>query len=388
MDIKLSEDQNLLQDTAARFMQRECSFAFLRDIENNSDTGFCPHMWRSFAEMGWLGINLPEEYGGMGMTMVDNVILLRELGRKICPSPLLHTVVTAGESISRCGTEIQKRELLPNIVAGTSVYAFAFQELSRFFHPSHIRCEAKVEGDAYVISGRKMFVEFADTADTLLVVARTGGPAKNRKDSSGLTMFLVDRHSVGVTCELMPTMSRDRQYEVVFDNVRVPDSCILGNVDKAWEDLEPAIQKTAIALCAFTNGAGFEMHAHATQYAKNRVQFDRPIGQMMTIQMYLAQSIMELYGADTLTLFTASSMDQGLDVRGYVAKMKVFCAETVCRNMDTGSQIFGGMGYMEDQDTTLYLRRGKQLELTLGGTEYWLEIIAEEIIDRQPIDLS
>jgi alkylation response protein AidB-like acyl-CoA dehydrogenase len=319
---------------------------------------------------------------------MDNVILQRELGRHICPSPLLHTAITAGGAIARCGTESQKRQLLPDIIEGRAVYAFAFQERSRFFHPSHIRCEAKTVDDTYVIRGRKMFVEFADSADVLLVVARTGATAVDSKDTRGLTMFLIDRHSSGITCNPLPTMSRDRQYEVVFDDVRVPGSAILGRVNEAWHELEPILQRTAVAFCAYTNGAGFEMHEHATQYAKDRVQFDRPIGQMMTIQMYLAQTIIELYGADMLTLFTASYMDQGENVRDYVAKMKAFCAETVCRTMDIGSQIFGGMGYMEEHDTTLFLRRGKQLELSLGGTEYWLEVIAEEVIDRQPIDLT
>lgn len=388
MDIKLNEDQVKLQDTVAKFMDSECGFDFVRGIENDSTLGYCPSMWESFADMGWLGINLPQDNGGMGMSVLDNVILMRELGRHICPSPLLHTVITAGDAISRCGTDDQKSRLIPDIVAGNSIYAFAYQEFSRFFHPSHIRCEAKDDGDVYTLNGTKMFVEFADAADTLLVVARTGPPARDKKDSAGLTMFLVDRHSEGIDCKPLPSMSRDRQFEVVFDNVRVSTSNVLGRVNEAWADLEPTLHKTAVALCAYTNGAGFEMHEHATQYAKERVQFGRPIGQMMTIQMYLSQSIMELYGADALTLFTASNIDQGRYTRGYVGKMKAFCAETVSRTMDSCSQVFGGMGYMEEHNTTLFLRRGKQYELSLGGTEYWIEVIAEEVIDRDPINLT
>jgi alkylation response protein AidB-like acyl-CoA dehydrogenase len=136
-----------------------------------------------------------------------------------------------------------------------------------------------------------------------------------------------------------------------------------------------------LAFAAFTNGASFELHERATEFARTRVQFGRPIGQLQTIQGYLAQLIMEILGSDTLTLFTAFHLERGRDVRGYVAKTKGFAAETVARTMDIGSQIFGGMGYMEEVDTTLYLRRGKQYQLMLGGTDYWYDVAAEEVID-------
>lgn len=388
MDIKLSEEQQQLIDSAAKFMDKHCTPAFIRKMEKESDLGYDPQMWKEIANMGWLGIHVPEDFGGLGMNVLDLVLLYREFGRHICPSPFLHTAVTAADVIARAGSKDQKETLLAEIVGGEKIYAFAYQEYSRHFHPSHIKLTAKAEGDNFVLNGTKMFVEFAKAADTLLVVARTSAGDAGAKNTKGLTMFLVDRKTAGIDIKHMPTMARDRHYEVKFNNVKVPKSAVLGKVDNAWADLEPTILKTAVAFCAYTNGAGFEMHALATQYAKDRVQFGRPIGQMQVIQMYLAQLIMELYGADTLTLFTAFNMDKGRHVRGYVGKMKAFSAETVGRVMDIGSQIFGGMGYMEEQDTTLYLRRGKQYQLSFGGTEYWEEVIAEEIIDREPVVLS
>ena len=274
--------------------------------------------------------------------------------------------------------------MLPDIVTGSRVYTLAYQEFSRFFKPEHIKLSAQKSGDNYQLSGSKLFVEFADGADTLIVAARTG----QADSSSGLTLFLVDRKTPGITTKHMATMSRDRHYQVDFDSVEVPASAIIGEVDQGWAALEPALHKMIIAFCAYTNGAGFEMHEHATQFARERVQFGRPIGQMQTIQGYLAQMIMELYGADMLTMFTAFQMDKGRHTRGYVAKTKAFSAETVGHVMDQSSQIFGGMGYMEEQDTTLFLRRGKQYQLTLGGTEYWEDVIAEEIIDREPVVLT
>ncbi|MEZ5502291.1 MAG: acyl-CoA dehydrogenase family protein [Halioglobus sp.] len=384
MDIKLTEEQAQLQDIASKFMDNHCSFDFVRRMEKESELGFCRDMWRQFADMGWLGILVPEEFGGMGMSLLDTVVLMRELGRHICPSPFLFTSVLAADLIAQAGTRKQKAALLPQIIAGEQVYAFAYQEYSRKFQPEHIKLQAKKSENGYLLNGTKLFVEFADGADTLLVVARTG----RANSRTGLTLFLVDRKSAGIGTTHMPTMSRDRHYQVNFDNVEVPASARLGRVGKGWETLEPSLLKTATAFCAYTNGAGFEMHGYATRYASERVQFGRPIGQMQTIQGYLAQMIMELYGADMLTMFSAFQIDKGRHARGYVAKAKAFSAETVGHVMDVSSQIFGGMGYMEEQDTTLYLRRGKQYQLALGGTEYWEDVIAEEIIDREPVVLT
>jgi alkylation response protein AidB-like acyl-CoA dehydrogenase len=384
VDIKLTEEQTQLQDMASKFMDNQCTFDFVRKMEKDSELGYCPDMWRQFAEMGWLGMLVPEKFGGMGMSLLDTVILVRELGRHICPSPFLFTSVLAADVIAQAGSRAQKSELLPQIVAGEKTYAFAYQEFSRFFKPEHIKLEAKKNDDGYVLNGTKLFVEFADGADTLLIATRTG----KKNSANGLTLFLVDRNSAGISTQHMPTMSRDRHYQVDFDNVQVPATARLGKLNKGWDALEPSLHKAVIAFCAYTNGAGFEMHEHATQYARERVQFGRPIGQMQTIQGYLAQMIMELYGADMLTMFSAFQIDKERHARGYVAKAKAFSSETVGHVMDVSSQIFGGMGYMEEQDTTLFLRRGKQYQLALGGCEYWEDVIAEEIIDREPVVLT
>ena len=378
MDIKLSDEQTQLRDTAQKFMQEECSAAFVREMEK-SETGFSRKMWKQMAEMGWLGIALPEDCGGLGMSTVDLVLLAKELGRAICPSPFLSTAVIAGEAIARAGTAEQKQRFMPRLIDGESVVAFAFQEHHRDFDPGVIRMKARRAGDGWVLDGTKMFVEFAGGADLLLVVARSSGAPPSQR---GLSMYLVDAASPGITCKRVPTMARDHHYEVSFDDVKVPADRVLGKPDEAWSILEGVIEKAAVVFSAFTIGVSEHMHAAATQYAKDRVQFGRPIGQMQLIQSYLAGLIIEIYGADTLTLFTAFNLDKGRYVRGYVAKTKAFSAETVKATTDVGSQIFGGMGYMEEQDTTLYLRRGKQYQLMLGGVDYWEKIVADELLDK------
>lgn len=385
MDMKLTDEQVQLQDGARRFMDNECAARFVREMEA-SELGFSPEMWKKMAELGWLGIDLPADRGGLEMGTLDLTLLTRELGRHICPSPFLSTAVIAGTAIAGAGTEKQRRRYIERIVAGELIVACAYQELSRSFHPGVIKMDARAVSDHYVLNGTKMFVEYAGAADLLLVVART---SQAPPQAAGLTMFLVEAGEKGVDCVRTPTMARDHHFEVRFDDVRVHRENVLGRVGDAWTDLEPVLHKAALAFSAFTNGACFEMHEKATQFAKERVQFGRPIGQMQTIQGYLAQLIMEILGSDTLTMFSAFNMDRGRHVRGYVAKAKGFASETVGRTMDICSQIFGGMGYMEEMDTTLYLRRGKQYELMLGGSGYWYDVAAEEMIDvEEPVQLA
>jgi acyl-CoA dehydrogenase len=385
MDVKLTEEQTQLRDTARKFMEEQCTGEFVREMEE-SELGYSPQMWQQMAEMGWLGISLPGDCGGLELGTLDQVILAKELGRNICPSPFLPTVVIAGEAIARAGSEAQREEYLPRIIEGDLVMAFAYQEFTRRFEPGVIGLQATEDGDAYVLEGTKMFVEFAGAADLLLVVARTSGEPPSER---GLTMFLVDARSAGVDCKHTPTVARDHHYELTFNAVRVPKDRVLGPLDDAWSVLEGVIEKAAVVFSGFTGGVSEKMHENATQYAKDRVQFGRPIGQMQLIQSYLATLIMEIWGSDTLTLFTAFNMDRGRKVRAYVAKTKAFAADTVERTTNIGAQIWGGLGYMEEQDTTLYLRRGKQYQQMLGGLDYWEDIIAEELLDvEDPVILT
>jgi len=415
MDVKLSEEQVQLRDTARKFLTEACTPDFIREIEK-SEQGYAPGMWRQMSEMGWLGIGLPEACGGLGMSTIDMVILMKELGRRIAPTPFFPTVCIAAEALARAGSDAQKAAV-EEIVDGRRVAAFAWQEASRDFDAGVIELAARASGDGFVLDGTKMFVEYAGAADSLLVVARTGG---RRPERAGLTAFWIDAKRAGISCTREATIARDHHYKVRFENVAVARDEVLGEVGGAWVSpsdlttddltaaaealeaagevmvsvvmpqsdqkqtwdlLEPVFEKAAVLYAAFVIGVSEQMHEFATQYAKDRVQFSRPIGQMQTIQNYLATLIIEIYGADTLTLFTAFNLDKGRDVRDYVAKAKVFAAETVKNTTDVGSQSFGGMGYMEESDTTLYLRRGRQYKAMFGGTEYWERIVAEELLD-------
>ncbi len=376
MDIELSGEQQQLMETARRFVERESPLSAARQLET-SEGGFSRELWKQMADLGWLGLITPSNHGGAGLGMIELAIVCNELGRNLCPSPLIPSAVIAASVIAAAGTDRQQAAYLPRMNSGDTVVAFAMQEGGRY-DATGVAAPGRESADGFSLSGKKMFVEYAGAADRLLVLARTGG---NARASDGVTMFLVDTRAPGITMRPLGTLARDRQYVVVFADVRVPRADVLGPIGGAWPLLEPAVLRGVVALCAYMVGASEKIHAMATEFAKQRVQFDRPIGSFQSIQHYLAQSITEITSADTMTYYTAWSLDQGLPARAMVAKTKICAGDTFNKVSSLGAQIYGGIGFNEDVDTTLFLRRGKQCQLSMGGSRYWQDVLAAELLD-------
>jgi alkylation response protein AidB-like acyl-CoA dehydrogenase len=378
MDMEFNEAQRRLMDTARQFLSQECSLRSVRELETNGD-GFSRKLWAKMADLGWLGLPFPKAYGGAGMSTVDLVVLAKELGRALYPGPFLPSVVIGGAAILAAGSDEQKQANLPLIAAGERILAFALQEASPEYDCRGVETRAQAVNGHFVLNGTKMFVEFADSADHLLVVARTGdGPSA----AEGLTMFLIEAETPGVRLTPLETMSRVRQFQVELDSVEVPATTVLGSVGRAWPVLEAVLQRALVALSAYMVGASEKVHQMAVDFSKDRVQFGRPIGSFQSIQHYLAQVITEIVGADTLTYYAGWALDEGLPARELVAKAKAFAGDTFEHAASIGAQVYGGIGFIEDIDTTLFLRRGKQYQLFMGDSGYWEDIVAEELLDR------
>ncbi len=376
MDMEFTEEQRALQTTARSFLATECPTSVARAMET-SESGFSQELWQKMADLGWLGLVHDADAGGAGMGNVELAVLAKELGRVLCPSPYIPSAILAGGAVAAAGTGEQKQRLLPDIISGKTVVAFALQEENTYFDARSVNATATANGDAYVLNGTKMFVEFASAADRVLVVARTAGapPA-----SEGLALFLVNPNDVNVRLEPLSTVSRDRQFQMVLDGVRVEADDVIGTPGEAWSALEGVIERGVVALCAYMVGAAERIHEMATDFAKERVQFNRPIGSFQAIQHYLAQSITEILAADTTVFYAAWTLDEGLPSREIVAKTKSFAGDTFRKATDIGTQIHGGIGYDESMDTSLFLRRGKQLQLSMGSTGYWEDVIADELL--------
>jgi alkylation response protein AidB-like acyl-CoA dehydrogenase len=228
MDLGLDEQQEMLKTFARDFLEKECPESVVRAMEED-EKGYSPELWSKMAEQGWMGLTIPEAYGGSGLTLCEQVVLLEEFGRALVPGPFISTTVLGATPIMEAGSEAQKKEYLPKIASGELIMTMALTEPSAKWSSDGVTLSAKKEGSDYVLNGTKLFVPDAHVSDAMIVVARTSG-----KGDSGISLFIVDSKSSGIKFEVLKTIAADKQCEVTFDNVKVPAANLLGKEGKGW----------------------------------------------------------------------------------------------------------------------------------------------------------
>ncbi|MDY6907661.1 MAG: acyl-CoA dehydrogenase family protein, partial [Chloroflexota bacterium] len=375
MDLGFSEEQEMLRNSARDFFLNELPKDVVKEMATD-EKGYVPDLWKKMAELGWMGLVIPEEYDGMGMSYLDLVVLLEEMGRACLTGPYFSTVVLGGYTIMEAGSEEQKKELLTKIANGEIILALALTEPSAKYEASAIAVSAKAQGDDYVIDGTKLFVENAHIADYLIVAARTkeGGNAED-----GISLFLVDAKSPGISTTVLKTMAGDKQCEVIFDKVKVPKKNLLGGLDKGWPVMEKMLEKATVGLCAqMVGGAQMALEMSVT-YAKERVQFGRPIGSFQAIQHYCANMVTDVDGSKFVTYEAAWKLSEGLDASMEVSMAKAWTSEAYRRVTLLGHQIHGGIGFCIDHDMPLYFKRAKAAEPTFGDPDWHREKVAQEL---------
>ena len=376
MDLGLSEEQELLKNFAREFLEKECPEKLVRDMEED-ETGHSPELWKGMAEQGWQGLVIPPEYGGSGMTFVDLAILVEEFGRALVPGPFIPTVVGGAIPILEIGSEEQKKEFLPKIAAGEMLMTMALTEPAARFDAEGVELEAKAEGDSFVLNGTKLFVRDSQVSDYMVVVART---KKGANPADGITLFLVDSKSAGITHTLLKTIASDKQTEVKFENVKVPKANVLGEVDKGWEPLSKVALKATVAECAYLVGLAQMDFEISVTYAKERVQFGRPIGAFQAIQHKCADMVTDVDGARFIMYKAAWSVAENEPDAEMDAHMaKAWCSEATRRVVAHGQQIHGGIGFTKDYKLQLYFRRQKAAELAWGDADYHRELVADAL---------
>ncbi|MGB2583703.1 MAG: acyl-CoA dehydrogenase family protein [Dehalococcoidia bacterium] len=375
MDLGLSEEQEMLKTSARDFLQKECPKKLVKQLDE-SDEGYSPELWQRIAGLGWLGLMFPDEYGGSGGSFLDLVVLLEEMGYNILPGPFFSTVVLGGPTILAAGNKEQKRELLPGIASGEIILTLALTEPSVGYDASSVKTTAVAHNGEYVINGTKLFVPDANVADLLLCVARTK-EAENPED--GITIFLVDAKSPGVECTLLKTLARDKQCEVLFNNASVPKENILGELDQGWPVVQDALQKATVAKCAEMVGGAQAALDMAIAYAKERIQFNRPIGSFQAIQHYCANMVSDVDGSRFVTYKAAWKVSEGLPATMDVAVAKAWTSEAYRRVTLLAHQIFGAIGFTMDHDLHLYYRRAKASEMMFGDSAFQRAIVSREL---------
>ena len=372
MDLGLSEAQQMLKNSAQEFLEAECPDTYVREMEDD-ERGYTAEMWQKLAEQGWLGLIIPEKYGGVELEFQDLIILLEEMGRHMLPGPYFSTVVMGGMSIMEAGTEDQKQEYLPRIAEGQIIVTLALNEPSGRWDAEGIQLTADKSGDGYVLNGTKLFVPNAHVSDNLVVAARTG------EEDTDISLFIVSSQAKGVTQNLLKTIASDRQSEVVFENVEVPSSALLGEKNAGWATIVKVLQWGAIGKCAEMSGGGQEVLDMTVEYAKQRTQFGRPIGTFQAIQHHCANMATDVEGAKFITYQAAWKLSEGLPAEREVAMAKAWVSEAYRRVCALGHQSHGAIGFTKEHNMQLYSRRAKAAELAFGDADLHLEKVAEII---------
>ena len=376
MDLGLSEEQELLKGFVRDFLEKECPESLVREMEED-ERGYKPEFWRMMAAQGWQGMILPQQYGGTGMTFTDLIVLLEEFGRALVPGPFISTVVLGAIPILEAGTEEQRQAFLPKITAGDLIMTLALTEPSARWDADGVAMPAKAEGDSFVLSGIKLFVPDAHVSDYMLVAART---KESENPEDGITLFLVDSKSAGIELTALKTIAADKQCEVAFNEVRVPKANVLGEVDKGWPIIRGVKSKAAVAACAYMVGLSQMDFDITLDYAKQRIQFGRPIGSFQAIQHKFADMIIDVDGSRFITYKAAWALQENEpDAETLVSMAKAWCNEAARRVVSHGQQIHGGIGFTKDYKIELYFRRQKWMEMMWGDADYHRMLVAEKL---------
>ena len=374
MDLGLDEQQEMLKNFARDFLEKECPESLVREMEED-EKGYSPELWQKMAQQGWMGLIIPEEYNGTGMNVCELVVLLEEFGRALVPGPFISTVVLGGVPIMEAGTEEQKQQFLPKIASGELIMTLALTEPSAKWTADGVQLEAKKARNEYVVNGTKLFVQDAHVSDHMIVAARTGGSGED-----GITLFIVDSKSPGIKFEVLKTIAADKQCEVMFDNVKVPSSSMLGGEGQGWPIIEKTKDVATVAACAYLVGLSQMDFDVTLNYAKERVQFGRPIGSFQAIQHKLADAVIDVDGSRFITYKAAWSLQQGEpDADLMISMAKAWTSDASRRVVAHGQQIHGGIGFTKEYKIQLYFRRQKWMELMWGDADYHRELVAQKL---------
>jgi alkylation response protein AidB-like acyl-CoA dehydrogenase len=375
MNFGFNEEQELLRSTARKFFDNECTSETVRKLMESPE-GMTPDLWKKLAEQGWLGLIVPDEYGGMGLGIVDLVVLMEEMGRAVVPGPFFSTVLLGGLAILEAGTDGQKKAWLPKLASGDARAALAWMEPSADLGARGITLPATAKGGGHTLNGTKLFVQDAHTADVLVVAVRT---ATGKTSEEGISLFLVPKGSFGMTVTLLPTMDQTRKLcEVAFKDVAVGPEALMGQAGSGWAPLARVIDKATVGLCAEMCGGAQKVLDMTVEYAKIRQAFGRPIGSYQGVKHKAADMLVDVENSKSITYYAAWAMDEGVAEGPLAVSMaKAYVSDAYRRVSGLGIQLHGGIGFTWEHDLHLYFKRAKGSEFTFGDATWHRERVAQ-----------
>jgi alkylation response protein AidB-like acyl-CoA dehydrogenase len=365
----------MLRQTVRDVLERHCPLEMVRQMEDDP-TGFPRSLWAQLGELDLIGLLLPEEYGGSGMTLVEGVALYEELGRALAPTPHFVSAVLSGGVIAQAGSDAQKSRWLAGIASGEEVLSPAWLEPENGFSPLGVEVRAVPDGNGgFCLSGVKRHVAFAAAADRLVVLARTGDAGDD------IDLFLVDPTAVGVSLRQQYSIASDTQYEVTFDAVALSEDDRIGAAGSGWATWQEVLEGGLVLLGAQAVGGARYALEITTQYAKDRQQFDKPLGAFQALAHNLADAVTALDGAEQLVHEAAWAGATGRSLSSLAPMAKLFACSTFRDITAMAQQIFGGIGFTLDFDIQLYFRRAKQQQLMWSNDRTLEDAVAAALLD-------
>ena len=375
LDLEFSPEQDMLRETVRKVCATASPLSVVRELEDDP-VGYSTDLWKQMAELDLVGLLLPEEHGGSGMSALEGVVLYEELGRALAPTPHFASAVLCGGALARAGAAEQQARWLGPIARGEAIVTPVWFEPENSCGPTGIEMRAEPDGGGFRLTGTKRHVPFASSATAMVVLARTGdGP-------QDVDLFLVDPASDGVTLRQQFTVASDTQYEVTFDNVRIGPDARVGAASSGWATWDAVMHDGCILLGAQAMGGAQQALDITVQYAKDREQFEKPLGAFQAIAHYLSDAVTAVDGGTTLVHEAAWARAEGRSVETLAPMAKLFACGTYRDVTAMAQQVFGGIGFTVDFDIQLYFRRAKQLQVSWWDTRYLEELVASAVLDR------
>jgi len=370
MDFSFTEEQTLLRNSVQKFVQNDYTFEARRAIAK-SDAGWKRENWKTFAELGLLGAPFAEEYGGLGGGPVETMIIMEEFGRGLVIEPYLGTVVLAGGFLSYGGTAEQKKKLIPEIIEGKRVFAFAFAEPQGRYNLADLTVSAKKSGSGYTLSGHKAVVVGAPWADMLVVTARTGG---GQRDEKGVSVFLVDKKTKGVSTRDYPTVDGLRASEVTFENVALGADALVGAEGAGLPLIERVVDEGIAALSAEAIGAMKVLNDTTVEYCKTRKQFGVPIGKFQVLQHRMVDMFMNYEQSVSITyMVTLRLAESDTERKKAASAAKVQIGKAGRFIGQNAVQLHGGMGMTDELNVGHYFKRLTMIDTMFGNVDHHLK---------------
>jgi pimeloyl-CoA dehydrogenase small subunit len=378
MDFSYVEEQQLLADSVNRLVEKEYDFE-KRKTHLAQPEGFSRDTWNTFAEMGLLGLAVPAEYGGFGATTVDVMIVMEAIGRGLIVEPYFSTAIMGANLLALGAPDAVKQTLLPQIVEGKLLIAVAYTERNSRYELANVALSAKAAGGGYVLNGAKSVVLHGASADRLIVSARTSGSAR---DAKGITLFMLERKTPGVSVRDYPTIDGLRAAEITFKDVKVGADAIIGELDNGLPLLQRVADIGIAALCAEAVGAMQSLNSATLEYLKTRQQFGVPIGRFQALQHRMVDMVIHAEMAKSMACLAAVKC-----LSENVAERRRACSAAKAQIGQAGRyigqqaiQLHGGMGMTNELNVGHYFKRLTMIDATLGDTDFHIARVGDAIL--------